>query len=454
MALLKSCSKFSLLYYAFLLILFPSVILAQDASTNRDIIVFGFHAAPEVDISDDSVEIAGVRVIELFSFFQGFETREMEYSFEPKSANELISILRVVRGQDREITGPVELGGGEISRADFNLLNGASVAVLPNIDSFELIQTDAGGYRCTIGTSYVIIDLELNRIIAKFSVISIGSSETSQSAVDKALDDIPRQLGLELSGTSAFRLAGVVIDTIGSTVMFSSETLEAQMIGDEYAIIPRGTGYENGIMVVKAFGEEVSVAELIFADSPVKAGDRVKRIPRIGLDTSVYVNANAASLAPVVTLGVRQSMSMGLFAFRPYLALEIPVVLDSLGDGDNPFSASLLGVGALIGGELMWRLDRFELASSIAAGMLGGSSDGGGGFLGYVGGRAAITVRFLAGRDLKLSIEAGYGGWFAFGSLLDPDDGLFAGIGAGDLNLSVNNQYVGLFAGVGAGYRY
>ena len=233
-----------------------------------------------------------------------------------------------------------------------------------------------------------------------------------------------------------------IVDIDRGNVILGIGREDGVRTGDEYRVVEPvrtveavGSRIEVGRIVIKDVDDTVSFANTIYADREWRIGDELEEIDRIGLDTTAYVHMFIGStgisrnFGIAGAVGVRESTSRGLFAFRPFLGVEVPfsitLDLDLTGITFNVYG----------GGEINWYIDRFQIVPAVGIGTALGIPlrEEERFSFSHFGGFVEAQVNYLLSGDLRIGGEVGYSAWFAPG---------------------VDNSYTGLTVGLGANYRY
>jgi len=190
---------------------------------------------------------------------------------------------------------------------------------------------------------------------------------------------------------------------------------------------------ETGLLLVSGVHEDYSFARVIYANPGLHIGDQLRKISTIGLESTAYLHviANAdtgvGGLAPPIVYGIGtyESITRGFYNFRPLIGIESAVASAFYAAGGVPLNLYL-------GAELNWRFGRFDLRPVIAGG-IGGMvplQPGASFYLSVAGGFGQLSLSYLVGRSLRLSVDAGYVQWLP----LVPNAGFggyYGGVGIG-----------------------
>jgi hypothetical protein len=233
-----------------------------------------------------------------------------------------------------------------------------------------------------------------------------------------------------------------IIDIDRGSVLLGIGSEDGVRTGDEYRVVEPvrsaeavGSTVEVGRIVIKDVDDTVSFAHAIYSDREWRIGDELEKIERIGLDTAAYVHMFVGATGVTRdfglagAIGFRESTSRGLFAFRPFVGVEVPfsitLDLDLTGITFNVYG----------GGEINWYIERLQIVPAVGVGTAVAiplREDERFAFS-HFGGFVEAQINLLLSGDVRLGAELGYAAWFAPG---------------------VDNSYTGLTIGLGAIYRY
>ena len=124
------------------------------------------------------------------------------------------------------------------------------------------------------------------------------------------------------------------------------------------------------------------------------------------------------SITPL--LGLKAAASRGFYDWRPFAAIEIPF-RGVIGTTRDP----LFPMNLIFGGEWNVYLGRLRLTPSASAGFGGAvpmrtDTDRDSFYLSHVGGALRLTGSLLLGRNVRVSVQSGFGYWL---SVLDESIG-------------------------------
>ena len=233
-----------------------------------------------------------------------------------------------------------------------------------------------------------------------------------------------------------------IVDIDRGNVMLGIGRADGVRTGDEYRVVEPvraadaiGSRVEVGRIVIKDVDDSVSFARTIYSERQWQIGDELEEIERIGLDTAAYVHMLVGATGVSRDFGIagavgfRESISRGLFAFRPFVGIEVPfsitLDLDLTGVTFNVYG----------GGEINWYIDRLQIvpAFGIGTALAIPLREEERFSFSHFGGFVEAQVNLLLSGNLRIGAELGYAAWFAPG---------------------VDNSYTGVTIGLGGIYRY
>ena len=424
-----------------------STLFAQVVSERREIAVFKLshyrYDIPEAVLGGIDEEIRSV-----FINLGRFDVVGLTQRLEEGDLNEFIDKIRMYKEQQVEIPEEVQMGREFFTKADFDRLTGSFFVVVPAVANYVVAQQDSGEYQVNIKTSFSFINVEEGRTFAQAFVDTEGKDENRDLAVKAALDAIPMQLTFEIRKIPEFQLRTGIIEVRGSEIIIELGRDLGLKEGDEYVIVSseilqsgRVFSREQGLVVIKEVSDEASVAKIIYARPRPQIGDQLREVPRFGMDTTPYVHYAPVGLFgkkdQTFLIGARQTSSRGFYGFRPFVGIEVPLMVNIL---------LALPLNVYVGGEYDIYIGRLQLVPMLGAGV-------GMAYLWYLeyadvpedkrflfthgGGFAGMTANYLFSKNLRFSVEAGYMGWISFipqadffQNLVFPSyDGLFVGAG-------------------------
>lgn len=398
----------------FYLVLAGVFAFGQEVSEKQEIAVFNL-SYYDWKVPSGALGLVDEEIKDIFINIGRFDVLGMNYRLGSGDINEFIDKIREVKEESIEIPESVRLGQEAFTEADFNALIGSFIVVIPSVVSFRAGRTESGAYRADIKTSFTFINIDELKSFAYFTVDTIGLDDRSiRDAVEEAASDISVQLTYEIRKMPVFQLKSGIIDVLGQDVLIEFGADMGVKKGDEYVITRTrvlDSGHkvteEKGLLVIKEVRENVSIAKIIWVEGNAVIGDQVREVPRIGTDTTMYVHA-AVGLTEAersaVMLGARQSVSRGMYRFRPIFGLEFPLVINGLiGFPMNLFA----------GGELNWYFRRMQAVPLVTGGVGGVYDPNSSSFIiTNWGFKTGVFLNFLVSKSTRIGLEGGYTYWF------------------------------------------
>jgi hypothetical protein len=299
------------------------------------------------------------------------------------------------------------------------------------------VQQDTTGlYHARLEASFTFISVSDMTAFAQATVQTDGYDDDRDVAARESVDDLPVVLTYEVRKIEEFKLKTGVLEVQGRTVIMELGRDLGVMVGDEYEIVGsrvlasgRVLDTRTGLLVVREVGEEVSIAQVIYATRQPEVGDQLKEFPLFGASVLPYAHLLLGSVvgSEVVLLpGLRAVWNRGLYRFKPQVGVELPIAL-----GGGSIASGGLAVNLYAGGEMDLYLGRLQLNPTVAVG-LGGSvplGDSTEFYLSHIGFKAAMNATFLVGDKLKLSADGGFAYWADVRGLDNDYYGPFVGAG-------------------------
>lgn len=423
-----------ILIILFLVMICFSFSFGQEISEKKEIAIFGL-SYTDWSIPDGAMGLVDQSIQNVFINLKRFDIIGMSYRLDAGDISGFIEEIKRVKESNIEVPEAVRLGEQTFTEADFNRLVGAFLIVVPVMSYYNVAADDGGGYTAEIQTSFTFINVEEGKAFASFQVDTTGSADTSKAAVKSAVDAMPIQLSYEIRKIKEFQLKSGILDVNGKEVLIELGANMGIKLGDEFSltnivILPSGHSVEKkvGLLVVKEVHEEVSTAQVFYASKKPAVGDQLKEIPRMGFETSMYINyirQSDSTLEPILALGIRQIVARGFYKTRPYFGVEIPLGVDSYG--------FFFPVNIYVGAEMNWYFGRlhFTPAIDVAIGMLIPIVEAFDEYVIYssIGGHARVSVNYMITDDIKLFGEVGYSTMLGISSWFDTYRGMLFGGG-------------------------
>ena len=406
----------------------------QEISEKKEIAIFGL-SYTDWSIPDGALGLVDQSMQNVFINLKRFDIIGMSYRLDAGDISGFIDEIKKVKESNIEVPEAVRLGEQTFTEADFNKLVGAFIIVIPVMSYYEVAADDGGGYTAEIQTSFTFINVEEGKAFASFQVDTTGSADTSKAAVKNAVDAMPIQLSYEVRKIPEFQLKSGVLDVNGREVLIELGANMGIKLGDEFnltntVILPSGHAVEKevGLLVVKEVNQEVSTAQVFYAQKKPAVGDQLKEIPRMGFESVMYVNYISQidiNADPIIAIGVRQIVARGFYKTRPYVGVEVPLGVESY--------FIFFPVNVYVGGEMNWYMGRLHItpAIDVALGMLVPVFKEFEDYIVYssLGGHARLGISYMLSDNIKLSGEIGYAAMLHISEWFDSYSGILFGGG-------------------------
>ncbi len=342
---------------------------------------------------------------------------------------QFISAMRQSKQASFVMPEKIQFGEAFLTEAEFNRLVGAFIVVVPVVLEFNsFYDTKNLQYQTNIKTNITFIDVANNgAVLAIKTLSSSGSHKTNQyESVRSAIDSIPGQLQYEIRSIPEFQINTRILSASGSTIRLQLGADMGLRKGDEYSIIQRATveGFDDsreaGLVVIKDVGQEVSTGLVLFSSIKLGKDTQLREIPRMGSELDLYIHSIGSSTVSSVVPGLRATASRGFYAFRPYVAVQVPLGLMSSFLWDL---IEIFPVNVILGGEYVVNMGRLSVAPNAGIGLsyfvitAGGSSTDTD-FLSHIGFQASVRAAYLINRNLRAFVDIGYEGWLAVTDVL------------------------------------
>ncbi|RKX75739.1 MAG: hypothetical protein DRP87_13840 [Spirochaetes bacterium] len=403
---------------------------SQEVTEKKEVAVFAL-SYYDWSIPSGALGMVDDEIKKVFVQLGRFDIIGMPYRLSSEDINDFINRIRRTKEDNIEIPEEVRLGEEVFTERDFNRLVGSFIVVIPVMSYYNLTRTKGGDYIAEIQTSFTFVNVEELKTIAGFSLRTTGIDDTPRSAVRKAVDDIPVQLTYEIRKIPEFQLKTGIIEVMGRDVLIEFGRNMGVKKGDEFVITkPRilGSGHlvneERGLLVIKDVKEEISVAHLIYSAEKPNIGEQVKELPRLGFDSFPYFHMVVDLSDPVFFIGIRQSITRGVYRIRPLFGLEVP-----LSAGMERYGWYGLPLNLFFGGELNWYLGRLQIVpmASLGLGTVLTSGRDETLYLTHGGFKTTVSINYLVGKSVRFSLDGGYTYWFS--GQFEDYGGILAGLG-------------------------
>lgn len=225
----------------------------------------------------------------------------------------------------------------------------------------------------------------------------------------------------------------------GETIVARADAETRVLPGEEFTvmrprILPGGELVleERGLLLVRAVADGTIVLEERYASPRTRAGDELHPVPRRGADLTGYFEVLTDGIRLTNVVGFEMTLRPGFPVWRPYAAVEVPIVGGSL---------SVLRT-SLVGG-VQWNgfFGRVRLTPSAGVGFssavrIAEDPSVPPVSLSHAGAVVRVRGSLLLTRDLEAFVQTGIAYWHGFlgagrpfGSPLGTDAGFIVGFG-------------------------
>ena len=415
----------SILHIVFLWVLLASLPAQPEISQKQDIAIFslGYYGW---NIPYQALGSIDGEIQKVFSDLGRFTILGVTQRFSSSDINSFIETVKRSKQSDFVMPEKFQFGESFLTEGEFNRLIGAFIVVVPVVVEFNsYFDIKNLRYHTKIKTNITFIDIASGgSVLAIKTVESSGSNDRNQyESIHSAISSIPAQLQYEVRSIPQFQINTRILSVRGSTVKLQMGSDMGIRKGDEYAIIESAKveGFddlrESGLIVVKDVGREISTGEVLYKSIKLSKDTQLREIPRLGSEVDLYLHSIGDSSAGSLLPGLRATASRGFYAFRPFVAAQIPVGLIS-----SFLIVEIFPVNVLMGAEYLINLGRLSFAPSAAFGISYFSvtspwvtTDTE--FLSHVGIQAALRLAYLLGRNSRIFADLGYESWIAITDL-------------------------------------
>jgi len=441
----------SILHIVFLWVLLASLPAQPEISQKQDIAIFslGYYGW---NIPYQALGSIDGEIQKVFSDLGRFTILGVTQRFSSSDINSFIETVKRSKQSDFVMPEKFQFGESFLTEGEFNRLIGAFIVVVPVVVEFNsYFDIKNLRYHTKIKTNITFIDIASGgSVLAIKTVESSGSNDRNQyESIHSAISSIPAQLQYEVRSIPQFQINTRILSVRGSTVKLQMGSDMGIRKGDEYAIIESAKveGFddlrESGLIVVKDVGREISTGEVLYKFIKLSKDTQLREIPRLGSEVDLYLHSIGDSSAGSLLPGLRATASRGFYAFRPFVAAQVPLGLIKgfLAFGIIPLE--IFPVNVLIGGEYLVNMGRLSCAPSAAFGLSYFSittpiSSSDTDFLSHVGIQTALRIAYLFGRNARVFIDLGYENWIAV---------------AGESTFG-NRSYSGIILGAGVTFKF
>jgi len=415
----------SILHIVFLWVLLASLPAQPEISQKQDIAIFslGYYGW---NIPYQALGSIDGEIQKVFSDLGRFTILGVTQRFSSSDINSFIETVKRSKQSDFVMPEKFQFGESFLTEGEFNRLIGAFIVVVPVVVEFNsYFDIKNLRYHTKIKTNITFIDIASGgSVLAIKTVESSGSNDRNQyESIHSAISSIPAQLQYEVRSIPQFQINTRILSVRGSTVKLQMGSDMGIRKGDEYAIIESAKveGFddlrESGLIVIKDVGREISTGEVLYKSIKLSKDTQLREIPRLGSEVDLYLHSIGDSSAGSLLPGLRATASRVFYAFRPFVAAQIPVGLIS-----SFLIVEIFPVNALMGAEYLINLGRLSFAPSAAFGVSYFSvtspwvtTDTE--FLSHVGIQAALRLAYLLGRNSRIFADLGYESWIAITDL-------------------------------------
>ena len=320
-------------------------VTAQQAeiSKKQDVAVFalgyyGYNIPLEV-LANVDAEIQGV-----FVNLGRFNVLGQTERFSSKDVQEFINLIQTAKQNNTPLPDEVKFGDVQLTEGLLKKLYGAFVVVIPTIVDFK-VEKPNNEYQARIKTSVAFLNVAEGTTIGMANIETTGTSrETQTKAVAEAINAIPVQLTYEVRKIPAFTLRTQVLQADAFEAKMQFGTDMGVVVGDEYVVVKRSTigglvdEREDGLLVIKDVGPQVSTAAVRYAGPTLKEGAQLREVPRLGVDAEPYLyymnyfgtvygwDLGTQNLTPtngVLAAGLKVAVSRGFYDVRPVVGIQL-----------------------------------------------------------------------------------------------------------------------------------
>jgi len=320
-------------------------VTAQQAeiSKKQDVAVFalgyyGYNIPLEV-LANVDAEIQGV-----FVNLGRFNVLGQTERFSSKDVQDFINLIQTAKQNNTPLPDEVKFGDVQLTEGLLKKLYGAFVVVIPTIVDFK-VEKPNNEYQARIKTSVAFLNVAEGTTIGMANIETTGTSrETQTKAVAEAINAIPVQLTYEVRKIPAFTLRTQVLQADAFEAKMQFGTDMGVVVGDEYVVVKRSTigglvdEREDGLLVIKDVGPQVSTAAVRYAGPTLKEGAQLREVPRLGFDAEPYLyymnyfgtvdgwDLGTQNLTPtngVLAAGLKVAVSRGFYDVRPVVGIQL-----------------------------------------------------------------------------------------------------------------------------------
>lgn len=426
-----------------ILLLSGAVLFGQTVSGSKDITVFPL-SANGTGLPQEALSGVDLLIRNVFVNLGTYRVTRGGKGLTQDDVAKLVEQLKEYTSTGSAPSHGAEVGALSFSSSEMRRLAGSFLVVVPVVASYTQTRSLSGGFTVELDTGFTFIDGARAEVVDHTAIKTVGVGRTALEAAREALDRMDSQLVYTVRALPGIRPAPRIVEVGRSTVLIEVGRSSGVHVGDEFAIISsrelpsgRTVTERTGLLLVKEVKKTISYARVIYARSRPKVGDRLKRLTRIGVESSLYSHVIAASRptgtthSPVFTVGTLHTVTRGLYNLRPVLGFEVPLAVTAIGGSDS-YPGPGLPFNVFAGAELNWRLWRFDITPLAALGV-GGTlplSTAARLSVSLGGGLAQVSVSYLITARVKAFADVGLEEWLPLASSsLAAWGGFYGGVG-------------------------
>jgi hypothetical protein len=423
-------------------------IFSQEISEKRDIAIFKL-SYYDMGIPNEVLGSIDAEIRNVFVNLGRFNVMAMTYRLGSSNVMDFINKIKSYKKDNVEIPEEVALGQMIFTYEDLEQIISSFIVIIPAVTYFD-VRVDRDdedlflGFDVTMKTSFSILNVDTMVLEKEIIIETSGYSEDRDEAILQAIEEIAGDLEFQIKSVPIFTIKTGVLEVYSGGVTLQMGRDMGIKRGFEFVILSEQvlkSGHtrsrETGLVLVNTVDEEVSEATVLYGDP--QEGDQLKEVPRVGVEGQVYVHALVDLGTDTITLtpGLRTTAAMGVYNIRPFLGLEIPIVISTDPDVSfimEDFYSRGLPLNAYLGAEYTTYIKRLQLTAAGAAGasfipVLDENSPDYPVLLTHFGLKAMLSVSYLFARDFKFTVDAGYAHWFGFDEAYYSYTGVLAGAG-------------------------
>jgi hypothetical protein len=416
----------------------------QAVSQKKDVAVFRL-SAYDVSVPPGTLGQVDAQIQDVFVNLGRFNVIGMDYRLSESDVSDFIDKIKEIKTSQATLPEAVHLGKQAFTQADLDRIAGSFIVVIPVLTSYTLDYDQSSGFTAQLDASFTLVSVDSSQAIAHFDIHTIGTADTAGDAAFDAASGIAPQLQFQVRSIPDFQLKTVIVDVEGGTVLIQFGRNMGVKPGDEFSIVdarvlPSGLTVTDdvGLVMVRDVQDEVSYATVLFSSRPPRVGDQLKEIPRIGFEATVYAHAlgvydattNVLTISDA-TFGTFETLTRGFYNFRPLIGFEVPLSGTIYAGTTSYGYTGGLPVNLYLGGQLNWRLWRFDLTPVAAIG-IGGLlpiAEGDSFYVALAGGFGSLNLGYLVSPQVKIQIDVGFAEWLPLSSYIYGYSGVFGGLG-------------------------